>query len=470
MLSRYKLKSGFIKFRAPYLTRTKFLRGNPALDALAIQTSNFNQSDLSAPRRIAEETAPVSQCFDVREPAFELGLWLSSLESFLNTGNHAFAEESRTKSAACDWTKEFRLTHSSLVLCSELTFRLGKAFQNQIASAPENLNSTDAADVYNLWLVLKDSILLNEALLRAAPLKFGEWTAWSNCLREKFDALSVFHRLIETAEAEAVDFLPSFFQDALENQSLPLSMEADLKLVLPRFARILKLLSVVERMLKNDEPLKPVLLIFSRVYEQVQELIKYVNNRLLRFPNEESKLFDALDGAAYTASIELRKVYNYELVGLSEIRPTPSVYAKIETAYSLLNDSFQQTLVNFAQVIEPEIKAEELFPNFKTKLKQSLVLRQNLWEILQSVKQVERSAEKNGLDLLHAQLKDFLDSALHFLFYKDMETVERFIEEVLVTENRKDLVPVLHRFGAYLETLFGQINMRTVLARHPFEK
>ncbi|MDQ3323521.1 MAG: hypothetical protein M3525_13985 [Acidobacteriota bacterium] len=54
------------------------------------------------------------------------------------------------------------------------------------------------------------------------------------------------------------------------------------------------------------------------------------------------------------------------------------------------------------------------------------------------------------------------------MFYKDMETVERFIEEVLVTDNRKDLVPVLHRFGAYLETLFGQINMRTVLAKHPF--
>ncbi len=25
------------------------------------------------------------------------------------------------------------------------------------------------------------------------------------------------------------------------------------------------------------------------------------------------------------------------------------------------------------------------------------------------------------------------------------------------------------RFGAYLETLFGQVNMRVVLAKHPFE-
>jgi len=51
-----------------------------------------------------------------------------------------------------------------------------------------------------------------------------------------------------------------------------------------------------------------------------------------------------------------------------------------------------------------------------------------------------------------------------------METVERFIEEVLVTGDKKDLVPILHRFGAYLETLFGQINMRAILAGHPFEE
>ena len=58
---------------------------------------------------------------------------------------------------------------------------------------------------------------------------------------------------------------------------------------------------------------------------------------------------------------------------------------------------------------------------------------------------------------------------ISFLFYKDRETVERFIEEVLVTRNKKDLVPILHRFGAYIETLFGQVNMRVVLASHPFD-
>ena len=453
------------------------------MDSAVIQTSTFNKINPSASAEsfADDRFAPDATQIDAGELKFELGLWLSSLESFLNIRNHTFAEDSRAKAATRDWTKEFRLTHSTLLLCSELTFQLGKVFQNQDDPAQKNgeIDSVEdwnavskelqinSNEIYKLSQALKDSVLLNECLLRAAPLKFGEWTAWSNFLAEKFKNIEIFPALIENAETEGGDFLPEVFQ-LLESKPLPTATATDLKLVLPRFGKILKWLSVVERMLKNDEPLKPTLLIFARVHEQVSELVKYVDNRLLRFPDEEDALFAALDGTAYTASIELRKVYNYELAGVAEIRPTPAVYARIETAYSLLNDSFQQTLVNFAQLIDPRVEGAELFPNFQIKLKQSLVLRQEMWEILQSVKKAEQNPEKNLLDALHKQLNDFLETSLHFLFYKDMETVERFIEEVLITADKKDLVPILHRFGAYLETLFGQINMRTLLAKHPF--
>ena len=43
----------------------------------------------------------------------------------------------------------------------------------------------------------------------------------------------------------------------------------------------------------------------------------------------------------------------------------------------------------------------------------------------------------------------------------------RTADGVLV--NLANLAPILHRFGAYLETLFGQVNLRMVLAQHPFE-
>ncbi len=438
-------------------------------------TTTFNTNNFPA-RMENAESFPLP---DKNHLSFELGFWLSGLESFLQIRNHSFTEEIRSKAAVSDWTKEFRMTRSTLLLCSNLAIQLGKARSSEKGTdetielieddAPEGFEiSVD--EIYKLSQAVRDCVLLNEGLLRAAPLKFGEWSAWCGFLSDKFKTIEAFEKFINYAEKSGEGFLPEAFKELLKSKTISPVTEADLRLVLPHIAKILKWLSVVERMLKNDEPLQPALVVFSRIYEQIQELTSYINNRLLRFPNEEDQLFGALDGAAYTASIELRKVYNHELAGLSEIRPAPSIYAKMETAFSLLNDSFRQTLVSFAQLIEPDIEPARIFPDFQLKLNQSLILRQSLWEVLQLVKKTEKDPETISIQSLHEPLTDFLNTPIRFLFYKDMETVERFIEEVLITTSKKDLVPILHRFGAYLETLFGQVNMRVVLATHPFER
>lgn len=415
------------------------------------------------------------------ELIFELGLWLSGLESFLNIQNHAFGEENRVKAAARDWTKEFRLTHSTLLQCSSLNFKLAQALKTKSAadetkskyandfSVDEQAFEITPEDIFSLSMSLKEAILLSEGLLRAAPLKFGEWTAWSKSLTEKLKKVTAFEKLIKAAEKAGEHFLPVQLQNLLKAKNLSAATEADLKLVLPRFGKILKWLNVIEKMVKQDKPLKPALLIFARIYEQVQELTEYINNRLLRFQDEENDLFGALDGAVYVASIELKKVYQHELTGLTDIRPTPLVRAKIEAAQGLLNDSFQQTLVSFAWLIDPEIEAKNLFPAFQTKLEQSLALRESLWRVMNDVRTAEKNPETYPIYELVKKLNLFIESNMRFLMYKDWETVERFVEEILKTQNKKDLTPILHRFGAYLETLFGQVNMRGVLANHPFQ-
>jgi hypothetical protein len=264
-------------------------------------------------------------------------------------------------------------------------------------------------------------------------------------------------------------FLPERLKELFTENSVPFADEVDLKVILPQFGAILGLLSVVGRMLKNDEPLKPSLLIFSQVHEQTHDLISHMNNRLSRYPNEDAAMFDSLDGASYTASLELRKVFSQELTGLANIRPVPSVFARVETAYELLSDSFRQILAGFARALDPKIVASDLFPQFETKLGQSLALRKDLWRVLKSVQAAEQNPDKKLLEEVNEELHRFLDRSLAFLFHKDRETLERFSEEIFATSEKKDIVPILHRFGAYIETLLGQVNMRTVLANHPFD-
>ena len=412
-------------------------------------------------------TAPVAS-----DVTFQLGLWFSGLQSFLQIRNYSFTGKSE-KAGGRDWMKEFYLTNSALLLCSKLTLQLVKFFESQKISETENdyrnVAGFDFEEVSKLSETLKNLVLMNEMMLRSAPASFSEWMAWSNILSDKLRQTETVQKAIKQAEEEGEKFLPEILQDLLQNKPIPPTLESDLRIVLPRIARILKWLDVIGQMLKKDEPLKSSLLLFSRIYEQTQEMTKYINNRLLRFTDENDPIFGALDCAVYAASIESRKVYTYELAGLTEIRQTPQVYAKVETAHGLLNDSFQQTLVNFAQLVEPNLEPRKLFPNFQTKLEQSLALRRELWNVQQVVQKAEHEPHSFSVENLQLRLSVFVKGNMRFLMFKDCETVERFVEEILRTKNRQDLVPILHRFGAYIETLLGQVNMRTVLANHPFD-
>ena len=453
------------------------------MDVAVTTTTNFNPANPSLTREVRDKFVPTATVPDVNKLIFELGLWLSGLESFLNIQNHSFAEDSRTKAVTRDWTKEFRLTHSTLLVCSSLTFQLTQAFKNQNLSSDseeefsllddsnsviESLNVTNG-EIFELSMALRDAILLGEGLLRAVPLKFVEWKAWSNSLTVKLKKVSAFDKFVKSAEKTGEDFLPQKVTELLAKKPVSAATEADLRLILPRIAKILKWLSLIEEMIAQDKPLKPALFIFARLYEQIQEMTSYINNRLLRFPNQDDELYGALDGAAYVASIELRKVYQHELIGVAEIRPTPQARAKIEASQGLLTDSFQQTLVGFARLLDPTIEAHDVFPAFREKLNASIILRRDLWELLQDVQEAEQKVESYPLENLNAKLTKFVQTSMRHLMYKDWETFERFVEEILRTSNKKDLTPILHRFGAYLETLFGQVKMRSVLADHPFE-
>ncbi|MGI9036897.1 MAG: hypothetical protein ACR2GD_12785 [Pyrinomonadaceae bacterium] len=443
-------------------------------------TSTNAAANLNSASAGFNKSLPVKSAVSTHETAFNLGLWLSGLESYLRIRTRAFAETNQTKTVARDWSKEFRLTHLGLLICSNFALRLCEAARD-VETEIEEINLIDKLkspaesfnlsfdDISTLSVNLKNLTLLNKALLRAAPHNLGEWASWSEILGNGLRQTEVTAQLIANAESEGARHLPPVLLEMFQKTKISSAARADLQNILPHFAKIMKWLEVVGKMLADDEPLKPALLIFARIYEQAQMMMSHIRNRLLRFPSEEDALYGVLDCALYAASIELRKVFNFELAGLSEMRQPISIRAKIETSYSLLNDCIQLILVQFAHFIEPDFEPTALFPNFQTKLEQSLALRQDLWNIQRLVKRAEQNPENALLEELNKKLNDFLRTELRFLMFKDCETFERFAEEVTRTRNKKDLVPILHRFGAYLETLFGQVNMRTALANHPFD-
>jgi len=404
---------------------------------------------------------------EINETAVEMGIWLSGLESFL-AAPHSFAITGTTK-PTLDASKEFRLTHAALLRCANLFARLS------VSELPVDLGlgvpfiDITADEFDDLGSAIRDTMQIGECYSRAEPLRTSEWNAWRNLLDEHISSLPAIRAFIGYAEECGELNLPEPLRIFAASSDGLSGEQAELALVLPRFAKVLKWLSVVGKMLNADEPLKPALLIFARINEQCLDLINYINNRLERFPDTGTELFASLDGASYLASIELKKVFSQELSRLIHIRPSPSIYSGMETAYSILNESFQHILAGLVRFVDPTIDGFSLFPSFRSNYERSLALRGELWKLVQLTKTAEANPEKKRVQLLNKALREFMLGPIRYLYYKDTETFERFVEEIMITKEERDLVPILHRFGAYLETLFGQVNMRAVLEKVPFE-
>jgi len=387
----------------------------------------------------------------------DLGIWLASIESFLGTAAHPFADKMNARTH--DWSAEINLTNTGLVNCSQIMAELRSSPNGRAASVLTDEEMDDLSEV------VLNALNLSEGLSRAKPLAFAEWRSWCRVAVETFHGCEAFSRIVSHAERAAERTVPDRLRSLIVNESLPFGDRFDLGVIVPSFARILRWLGVIESLLLADEPLKPSLLIFSRVYEDTNDLVGHINRRLLRFSDEDAELFRALDSASYIASIELRKVFDQELAGLIHVRSAITVYARVETAFASLRDNIQQILAGIAKLIDPSTEASEIFSGIGAKLDASLKLRSELASMTQMVREAEQNPKGAVPD---DKFRTFLSGPVRSLFYKDRESVERFVEEILRTRERKDLVPILHRFGAYLETLFSHVNNRTVLRDHPF--
>jgi hypothetical protein len=399
------------------------------------------------------------------DEVYQLGAWTAGLESFLSGSGLTYGERTIVP-AYSDHIRDLRIARGALQRCSGLAFRvLAASSYGERQDELERANIT-FEELRDYSGQLRDALLLADSLDRSPSLNLSEWQAWCKLFIDRFVDVPAFAKLAALADQDGEDYLPDALRKIVASGGVG---RAEFEAVLPRFGRILRLLNIVRKMLDGDEPLKPALLIFAKVIEQTQDLISYLNHRIERSTGPDEDFVGPLDGASYTASIELKKVINHELAGLTSIRPSTTVYARTESACALLTESFQHILTGFARHFDPRVDAFQLFPTFNEKLQRSLKLRAELFEIVKLVQAAEKSPDAENTSALNNSLMTYMDEALGFLFYKDTETFERFVEEILVTRQKKDLVPILHRFGAYLETLFAQVNMRAVLENHPFE-
>jgi hypothetical protein len=418
---------------------------------------------------------------EVLPPAQELAVWLRALRSFFNAANHPLTDAERAALGERSFKCETGVVRDALVRCLHLLSGLSrgesppgladKGGAAPVAEAPPAaaLGLVSAKEsLADLGEVFKDVCRLGDALLESSSVGFAAWSSLG----------SVIERELARSEAAGLILAAGHAAGAAELQEplvtlaqglTPEDLGEDLLEIFKAFSRLLTLLRFVEASLKGDAQLKRLLPVFTLMNEETRALLDFIEGRALRVEGVERGASEILDGTAYAVRMELRKAFEHELTGLCSVRQPPQLYAKVENATGLLRDCYQQSVVALAHSFEPELDGGSLFHSFTTKLEQSLELRRELWKLVMLVARASADGHEPPARQVLEAMSAFGEGAQRYLMYKDWDALERFTEEIDSARDAGELSRTLHRFEAYLETLFGQVNMRAVLADRPFD-
>ncbi len=237
------------------------------------------------------------------------------------------------------------------------------------------------------------------------------------------------------------------------------------------FVELFKGLRYTERVRQTiDSPatVKRALLVFSLIRAQSAGLSEFIRKRLLpRFP-EESAIAAGLERLVFSVEMELRKVMEVELVDVVLMKDPKLVYARMEDSAGILKDLFQQSIIGLAETFSSEVDGKALFPEYRTKLDQSLKLRDDLWGLLQSVQAFSRAADKKSLKAMVDTLDAFRRGSMKHLMFKDWTLFDRFHAGFSRERTPRAFLPAAHQFEVFLKTLIREVGKRAVLSAHPF--
>jgi hypothetical protein len=411
----------------------------------------------------------------------ELHIWQLALRSFFNLRNHSLSDAERADIISRDFSPELRIVGQALkrslllsLNCtpekSPASFDLDEANAFDAISLNASGDSPAQASASPLTLLI-DTLgelcdMCDGAL--ASKVDFQVWGSVERIVKGELAQSQFIRQLERRARGGTLERQHPELHE-LTLRITPEALAADMSVIFSQLAQLLEQLRVIETLLRQDAPLKLALPVFTLVHQETRSLIEFVEKRAIRTEEIDGKVFDALDCTGYALGVELSRVFGRELAGLVSLRQPPAIYTKVENAHGLLRDSFQQTMVALIQAFDPTLDGSLFFQFFHARLEQSLTLRRDLWTLLQLVLQAEKDRDRRPLAPLLERLDAFREGSLRSLMYRDWEPFERFVAELLAARGAVELTPVLHRFGTYLEALFGQINMRTVLAAHPFD-
>lgn len=246
----------------------------------------------------------------------------------------------------------------------------------------------------------------------------------------------------------------------IENPQIQLLVETCFEQIVVVFGR----LALIESNLRKLDTLLESLSIFDVLQYEIRNFVQFLETEALTNEGLDAKLGETLDGICYGISHDIKRIFERELSGDIRNQTTPIVYGKIVHSHGLLTNCFQQSLITLLQLFNRSVDPLSIFNDFEERVRQSLILCNDLAALLRVVRTAEHQPTPESLNQLVQSALNFRDNSMHYLMYRDWRGYERLaLALIAAIEANSDAKDLLHQFNCFLELLYGHVKMRAVL-------
>jgi hypothetical protein len=285
------------------------------------------------------------------------------------------------------------------------------------------------------------------------------------------DDIQLHHLLKQDDDATAVAELSDELKARLQHEiKIGLESIADpvvrelVQNIFSEVIRIFNRLSLIQQKLNELDTLQENLSILELLQFEIRYLIEFIEARAMYTPGVDQRLLETFDGISYGMSHDVKRVFERELTSDIRNKSIPVVYGKILHAHGLLSNCFQQTFITLLQVLNPKLDPLDLFDDFEERLRQSLLLCNELSALMRVVKQAESQPTPEVLQEVVDKSLEFRDGSMQYLMYRDWRGYEHHSLALITSiQSNLDSKNLLHQFACYLEVLYGHVKMRAVI-------
>ncbi len=224
--------------------------------------------------------------------------------------------------------------------------------------------------------------------------------------------------------------------------------------------RLLECLNLIESHLRQIDAASETFEFFQIIHDEARALVKFISEDALNCEAMSEELSETLDGIAFAINHDLQRVFENQQ---GENPPAEAVVGQLFRAHDLLTNCLQQSTISLAITFDRGLDGAKLFDNSDMRYRQSIQLCEDIAKLLELLEACSGNREEPAFAKLLARVEVFRRESLEYLMYSDWPQFEGFCEMIRIAETPQ-LESILHQFQCYLDTLFGQIRNRAVLA------